>query len=165
MKLFRNELVDGISHKQYEFPVNSLTIKGINIVRDKMYCNITSEVIPNGFKIDGVLTFYLMNSCDRCLEQFEEKYNPKFELLLTSNIDLIKKNNLDIIHFPESMTEIDLVYTFDEFILLEKPIKFLCKKECKGLCQYCGVNLNLSACDCRNLSKDNTFNILQNFVK
>ena len=116
MKLSRNELVAGISHKEYEFPVNLLTIKGINIFREKMYCNITSEVIPHGFKIDGILTFFLMNSCDRCLEQFEEKYNPKFELLLTSNIDLIKKNNLDIIYFSESMTNLT-VDNFDNVVL------------------------------------------------
>jgi len=165
MKLSRNELAAGISHKEYEFPVESLTIKGINICREKMYCNITSEVIPNGYKIDGLLTFFLMNSCDRCLEHFEEKYNPKFELWLTSDIDLIKENNFDIIHFSESITVIDLVDIFHEFILLEKSINFLCKKECKGLCQYCGVNLNLDTCDCRNLSKDSSLNVLQKFVQ
>ena len=120
-------------YKQYEFPIESLAIKGINICRNNIYCNITSEVIPNGYKIDGLLTFFLMDSCDRCLEHFEEKYNPKFELWLTSDIDLIKENNFDTIHFPESITKIDLVDIFHEFILLEKSIKYQLRNRCGNL--------------------------------
>ena len=35
-------------------------------------------------------------------------------------------------------------------ILLTLPIKRLCKEDCKGLCQQCGNNLNLSTCQCDN---------------
>lgn len=31
---------------------------------------------------------------------------------------------------------------------LEFPSRFLCKKDCKGLCQRCGKNLNEGKCDC-----------------
>lgn len=31
---------------------------------------------------------------------------------------------------------------------IEFPIRFLCKDDCRGLCQRCGKNLNEGACDC-----------------
>lgn len=34
-----------------------------------------------------------------------------------------------------------------EYLLLEMPIKPLCKPDCKGLCTVCGENLNLTTCE------------------
>ena len=31
---------------------------------------------------------------------------------------------------------------------MEFPIKFLCREDCRGLCQRCGKNLNEGKCDC-----------------
>ena len=31
---------------------------------------------------------------------------------------------------------------------MEFPIRFLCREDCKGLCQRCGKNLNEGKCDC-----------------
>ena len=33
-------------------------------------------------------------------------------------------------------------------IEMEFPVRFLCKDDCKGLCQRCGKNLNLGECGC-----------------
>lgn len=33
-------------------------------------------------------------------------------------------------------------------IEVEFPTKILCKEDCKGLCQRCGINLNRNTCDC-----------------
>jgi uncharacterized protein len=34
------------------------------------------------------------------------------------------------------------------------PIRFLCRDDCKGLCQRCGTNLNLGECDCKSKEFD-----------
>lgn len=31
---------------------------------------------------------------------------------------------------------------------MEFPVRFLCREDCKGLCQRCGKNLNEGKCDC-----------------
>jgi uncharacterized protein len=33
-------------------------------------------------------------------------------------------------------------------IILDYPMKIICKAECKGLCPNCGQNLNTGECDC-----------------
>lgn len=43
---------------------------------------------------------------------------------------------------------IDVTEVIENNIIIELPIKRLCKENCKGLCQQCGVNLNFSKCKC-----------------
>ena len=43
---------------------------------------------------------------------------------------------------------IDLSDDFRESLLLELPTRILCSEDCKGLCPYCGKNLNEGECNC-----------------
>ena len=43
---------------------------------------------------------------------------------------------------------LDLDSRIVEQLEVEFPIRFLCKEDCKGLCQKCGKNLNEGKCDC-----------------
>jgi uncharacterized protein len=37
---------------------------------------------------------------------------------------------------------------------MEFPLRFLCKEDCKGLCQRCGKNLNEGECGCETKEFD-----------
>ena len=39
-------------------------------------------------------------------------------------------------------------------ILVNWPMKVLCKADCKGICKRCGCNLNLRTCDCQKTELD-----------
>ena len=39
-------------------------------------------------------------------------------------------------------------------ILVNWPMKVLCKEDCKGICKVCGMNLNKGTCDCRRTELD-----------
>lgn len=76
----------------------------------------------------------LMNiSCARCLK--EEK------------IDLSRKIELNYaVDKADPIIELDS--DIREEIILDYPIKPLCKVNCKGLCLKCGANLNEGGCHC-----------------
>jgi uncharacterized protein len=44
--------------------------------------------------------------------------------------------------------EIDLSEPLRENVLLELPMKPLCREDCRGLCTTCGTNLNEGECQC-----------------
>ena len=46
-----------------------------------------------------------------------------------------------------------------EEILLNFPLKVLCKSDCKGVCSSCGANLNISQCNCKKETRSNNLNI------
>ena len=165
MKLLRSELLAGFSDKLFEIPVSSLDLKGLEFRKEIIMCRLSSESILEGFKLKGSLAFSFLKSCDRCLEKFEDVHNPAFKLWLTSNMDLIKDENIDVIPFPNTMSDIDLKYVFHDFIFLEDPLKYLCSNDCKGLCHHCGLNLNNNSCNCVTIPTDTPFDMLENMVR
>ena len=165
MKLLRSELLAGFSDKLFEIPVSSLDLKGLEFRKEIIMCRLSSESILAGFKLKGSLAFSFLKSCDRCLEKFEDVHNPAFKLWLTSNMDLIKDENIDVIPFPNTMSDIDLKNVFHDFIFLEDPLKYLCSNDCKGLCPHCGLNLNNNSCNCVTISTDTPFDVLENMVR
>jgi uncharacterized protein len=74
-------------------------------------------------------------SCSRCLEQFENVF----------------EKDAAFIYKLHNQHVLDLSEDIKDTIILESPIKQLCKTDCKGLCQVCGADLNKSACACKTL--------------
>lgn len=48
---------------------------------------------------------------------------------------------------------------------MEFPARFLCREDCKGLCQRCGKNLNEGSCDCAEKEIDPRFAPLQKLLE
>jgi uncharacterized protein len=60
---------------------------------------------------------------------------------------------------------IDLNQMIWEQINLALPMKPLCKEDCRGLCQQCGTDLNLSKCGCERESVDPRLASLKTLLK
>ena len=50
--------------------------------------------------------------------------------------------------YPIEGYSADLTKPVQDALLLEMPMRFLCRPDCKGLCPVCGRNRNLGACAC-----------------
>jgi uncharacterized protein len=72
--------------------------------------------------------------CSRCLETSTYQANQEFYL---------SYNKKTIGQFLEVDSQIR------EEILLDWPMKPLCKDDCKGICPGCGKNLNFEQCQCK----------------
>ena len=81
-----------------------------------------------------LITGSLQLDCSRCLK----KYTLPFKKTAQFNYD-IKPTDLVI----------DLSSDLREEIILDFPIKPLCKSDCLGLCLKCGEDLNLGKCACQ----------------
>ena len=88
-------------------------------------------------------------SCARCLAPINGVFELNLEKTVASK-DLLGNLNDDI---PDDYAIIeDGFLDADELVLeqleLEFPGRFLCREDCRGLCQRCGKNLNEGECDC-----------------
>jgi len=83
--------------------------------------------------LQGKITTTLHGVCDRCNE----------------SADTIVEIS-DILHEYENALgkPLDLTDDIREDILTALPVRILCKEDCKGLCPYCGQNLNQEQCTC-----------------
>lgn len=75
--------------------------------------------------------------------------NGKLELicgrcLLPCELDF--KKEFDLNYEVGGKTVIDLTDNIRQEIILDYPLKMVCREDCKGLCQVCGKNLNEGEC-------------------
>ena len=92
--------------------------------------------------------------CDRCLEavsvEIPISFKRKLDMKLT---DEERVNDLDENAYLTGMDlDVDQLVYFE--VLMNWPLKVLCKEDCKGICSQCGKNLNEGLCDCVEEPKD-----------
>ena len=73
--------------------------------------------------------------CSRCLDEFDVNLRKNLSL----NYPLEKQQRY-----------IDITDDIREEILLDYPLKPLCKAQCQGICSHCGVKFNDGKCCCRS---------------
>jgi len=103
--------------------------------------------------IKGNLNCIVYLTCSRCLDEFPYMINTKVDFKMMSQslapnepeLELTR-DEMDIYYYEGN--EIEFEPIINEEIMLNIPIKPLCKETCKGLCQICGKNLNYEQCDC-----------------
>jgi len=61
--------------------------------------------------------------------------------------------------------EIQIFPQVAQAILLELPMKVLCRQSCQGLCPECGANLNVSKCRCAGSTVDPRLMALQKLLE
>ena len=89
--------------------------------------------ITNAVTVNLSVAGRMHANCSRCLEEFDTEFKKDFALNFQAN-------KLEPV--------IDLSPQIREEIILDFPIKPLCKADCKGLCPKCGKNLNQGGCSC-----------------
>jgi uncharacterized protein len=97
-------------------------------------------------------------TCSRCLSKFRQPLKIKFEEEFLPTIDILSGTPLPPSEESGAFTIdeqhiLDLTEAVRQYSLLAIPMKALCKKDCAGLCQTCGKNLNEGKCSC---PKDDT---------
>lgn len=115
-------------------------------------------VDENTFTVDATISFDAKHLCDRCLAPIERcveiRFLDAFTKDKTTDYYITEDNFVDI---GEAARE--------KIILSENGKRRLCKKDCKGLCSKCGVNLNNEKCNCKverdSEEKSNPFAILK----
>lgn len=86
----------------------------------------------------------LKGKCFRCLESTKKKLEFKTEAVFS--IYDTEEAEFKISKYGE----INIQSLLEQEIITHLPQNFLCKKDCRGLCLGCGVNLNKEKCKCKN---------------
>ena len=91
---------------------------------------------------------------DRCLEDVSVEIPLSFKRKLDMKLTEEERvNDLDENAYLTGMDlDVDQLVYFE--VLMNWPLKVLCKEDCKGICSQCGKNLNEGLCDCVEEPKD-----------
>jgi len=85
-------------------------------------------------------------TCRRCLGSAELVIDVRVDAMFTDSQDAEDPSEYVV---PKGAGIIDLREVIREELILAARQFVLCREGCKGLCQRCGIDLNLHSCDCR----------------
>jgi DUF177 domain-containing protein len=111
------------------------------------------ESLTDGLVVDGRISAPWADSCRRCLA-------PATGAVLSDVGELYQLVITDPDAFEIVGDQIDLGSMIREHILLDAPVAPLCRPDCAGLCPTCGIDLNLSTCDCVAVAVDPRWEVL-----
>lgn len=97
--------------------------------------------------------------CDRCLKsvavpvdsEFTERFTPEVGWRGELQHEL-SEEDLNLSVFDGEAINLDEIVR--EEILLAIPGHVLCREDCQGLCPTCGIDRNVSSCQCEDASAD-----------
>jgi len=166
--------------------VMNIPEEGLNVqfFKDKTWAGqIFAEKESPDFSLDGIdvsatlkrirQTLYLEGSlrtevemdCSRCLEAARLPISAPFKYILTPaqaeqpEEQELSAEDMDFVYYQDDLIDLDPLIT--EQILLQIPMKVLCREDCRGLCPRCGINLNTGSCQCHEDRIDSRLAVLK----
>lgn len=106
------------------------------------------EILKNkeDFLLSGSVRTKIEGQCVRCLEPAELELTGSVEATYKpaskkKSVGEQEYEELENVIYYEGFS-FDLFDRVVEALIVEVPFKILCKEDCRGLCSYCGENLN-----------------------
>ena len=128
------------------------------------------ELLPSEAPVAGELSIHRMEDtivvtasiearlypeCDRCLKPYDEDFSIQVrQFLMPAEAegvpgDVETELEAEDLEFGSySGQTLQLEQILGEQIVLALPIQSLCREDCRGLCEHCGINLNEDSCIC-----------------
>ena len=133
----------------------------INRLKEDTIQLFEEELDPKDLDIDiGVMHFpdviYVQAEASKSEDDLTVQVHVEGERVFTCSVCLEEFNNLFekdfTLHYDiKGQDSVTLDTDVRDELLLDHPIRILCRPDCKGLCLSCGANLNEGPCAC---SKD-----------
>lgn len=115
--------------------------------------------------VEGTAKLTLLMPCDRCLEPV----GVPFVLSIEEELDMSQSEEERVEALDEqpyiSGYFLDVDRLVQNELMVNLPMKVLCREDCRGICSQCGRNLNHGKCDCDNQPKDPRMAAIQDIYK
>ena len=106
------------------------------------------------------ITTWFEGTCDRCAAPLSREDKLHVEHTLVTSVN--NEENDDLVLIENFRLPLDDLVEMD--VLLALPSKNLCRPDCRGLCLYCGKNLNEGLCGCRKEAVEPRLEILRQLI-
>lgn len=150
MRLNLRELPDGITAIEVAKPDGSPDLPGFADISGRLTLDKNGDVL----RVTGLLSFACRLECSRCLRPFDLQGREPVEIYFRQqqpdddrSARELKSDDLSVLTYRG--TELDLWPAIRESLELARPLKPLCRHDCRGICNGCGRDLNREACRCR----------------
>lgn len=120
-------------------------------------------------RVHGRIETKVRYICSRCLAEYDTALCTEFTIFYTKTVRVPLEEEIalaeeDLVSVSYEGDTIDFTKEVEEQVLMEIPLKPLCREDCKGLCSTCGADLNAGGCECARSAAGFTFSALKDFT-
>lgn len=160
--------VEGME-KQYRIPIEMDLFQspgGAFPIRKDQPVELSITHVKNrNLEIRGSLDLYLQIPCDRCLEPVDVRIQTSIE----KDVDMNQSEGERAENMDEqpyiSGHNLDVDVLVRDELIVNMPMKVLCRQDCRGICNRCGANLNHGTCDCDLTELDPRMSVIRDIFK
>lgn len=103
--------------------------------------------------LEGSVEIEVTIPCDRCLTEVPTTLHFDIDRTLSITDGVATDEEMEITDYLIGF-ELDVDKLVYAEILVNWPMRVLCKDDCQGICKVCGTNLNSGSCDCQRTELD-----------
>ena len=118
---------------------------------------VVLELIHKGshvIVITGHTELTIAIPCARCLTPVETSFSIEFDREIELNLSEEEREDKEEDSGFIEGDNLNVEELVKNELLIQWPIRVLCKDDCKGICSRCGANLNIQTCDCDTTGLD-----------
>lgn len=129
---------------EYSLDLSSTEVSGVYPLKKPVTVSGTVSNKASLVVLDAVITYEYSAPCDRCGTETKRMHTLRLNKSLAVSIEGEESDS--ILTVPDMKLDLDeLLYSE---VIVNLPMKHLCKEDCKGICPKCGKNLNDGKCGC-----------------
>lgn len=118
-----------------------------DVIEDPVDLDLHLDAVVDGILVRGTIRFEVQVACARCLEPQRRTVDADVTELF---LDPTKRDDEDEedggYEIIDDLTAIDLSTMVRDALVIDLPLRVLCRETCAGLCPVCGANRNLGDC-------------------
>jgi len=141
-----------------EVPTGRLERPELLVLEPVAFAGTLQKADP-GFVLTGTFSVAGEIACSRCLVPVAFSSSGEVSWLFapthrrpSEEETELTSSDLDVVWYDDFVVPFDPLV--EEQLLLELPMKPLCRPDCLGLCPRCGADRNSAPCDCREEGDD-----------
>jgi uncharacterized protein len=116
--------------------------------------DVKATRIRDGLLVQGPVDATVTLECSRCLEQFdmpvhadlEEQFQPTIDVETGMPVQRAEHEENDQAFKIDANHQMDLTEPVRQALIVELPMKPLCREDCAGICPVCGASRNEVQC-------------------
>jgi len=167
VRLNLRDIPDGITAIEVTKPDGSSDLPGFSDIAGRLTLDKNGDIL----RVTGRLSYACRLECSRCMGEFRFEGQEPVEIYFRprqpgdsgpSRGRELKPDDLSVLTYRGA--ELDLWPAIRESLELARPLKPLCRQDCRGICNGCGRDLNREACRCRPEEGDPRWEALRKLV-
>lgn len=115
-------------------------------VTQPLALDLQLEAVVEGILVTGTVDVDLELPCGRCLQPQKVEHTIPVAELYVDPRKVREEEDDDAYLIDEDLATLDLDPMLRDAVVMEVPVRTLCREDCAGLCPTCGANRNDEDC-------------------